>query len=137
MDGAKIGIFKETHHVGLSCLLKGEDRLALESQVALVLLSDFSDQSLEGELADEELSGLLELSDLAESDCAGSEPVRLLDTSWSRGCRHRRSLPRSLVCKLLPRRLSTSVLPRSLLCPCHLLLCSLNYYTDRRYTHAF
>jgi hypothetical protein len=32
----------------------------------------------------------------------------------------------SFVCKLLPRCLSTSVLPLSLLCSCHLLLCSLN-----------
>ena len=39
----------------------------LESTVVLEVSSDISDESLEGMLADEELSGFLELSDFSES----------------------------------------------------------------------
>merc|ERR1740139_1053583 len=42
--------------------------------------------SLRGELADEELGGLLETSDLSESDCAGSESMGFLDTVGGRLC---------------------------------------------------
>ena len=47
----------------------------------LEVLSDFTDKTLEGEFADEELSGFLVASDLAESDSTGPETMRLLDSS--------------------------------------------------------
>jgi hypothetical protein len=52
VDSAKVGIFEETNKVGLSCFLKSKDGLALESEITLVLLSDFSDESLEGKFSD-------------------------------------------------------------------------------------
>ncbi len=85
MDGAEVGVFEETDEVSLSGLLEGEDGGALESEVVLELRSDLADESLEGELSDEELGGLLETSDLAEGDGAGSESVGLLDTTSSDG----------------------------------------------------
>ena len=44
-----------------------------------VFRSDLTDESLEEELSDEELGGLLEASDLTESDGTGSEAVGFLD----------------------------------------------------------
>jgi len=85
VDGAEVGVFEETDEVSLSGLLEGEDSGALESEVVLELRSDLADESLEGELSDEELGGLLETSDLAESNGAGSESVGLLDTTSSDG----------------------------------------------------
>ena len=41
----------------LARLLEGHDGRRLESEISLEVLCDFSDQSLEGELSDEELGG--------------------------------------------------------------------------------
>jgi hypothetical protein len=56
----------------------------------LEVLSDLTNEPLEGELADEELSGLLVPPDLTESDGTGAESVGLLDTS-SGGLKETRS----------------------------------------------
>lgn len=85
VDSAQVRVFKQTDEVGLRCLLKGGNGRALESKIGLVVLSDFPDESLEGELSDQELSRLLVLSDLSESDGTGLEAVGLLDTSSLHG----------------------------------------------------
>ena len=79
VDGAEVSVFEETDHVSLRGLLEGEDSGGLETELVSVLRCDLSDESLEGELSDEELGGLLETSDLTESDGTGSETVRFLD----------------------------------------------------------
>ena len=79
VDGTEVGVFEETNHVGLRCLLEGEDSGGLEAEFASVLRGDFTDESLEGKFPDEELGALLETSDLTESDGAGSEAVGPLD----------------------------------------------------------
>merc|ERR1712025_897442 len=81
VDGAEVGVLEETDHVGLGGFLEGKDGGALESEVVLEFGSDFTDESLEGELADEEFSGFLELSDFTESDGSGSESVGSLDST--------------------------------------------------------
>lgn len=43
----------------------------LESQVSLEVLGNFSDQTLEGQLADEQLRGLLVATDLPQSHSSG------------------------------------------------------------------
>ena len=43
MDGAKVGILKEGDEVGLNGFLKGTDGRALEAEVRLEILSDFTD----------------------------------------------------------------------------------------------
>ena len=83
VDGAEVGVFEETDHVGLSSLLEGKDGGRLESKVVLVLGGDLTDESLEGELSDEELGGFLESSDLSEGHSAGSESVGSLDSTSS------------------------------------------------------
>ena len=47
----------------------------------LEILCDFTDEALEGELADEELSGLLVATDFTKSNCSGPEAMWLLDTT--------------------------------------------------------
>ncbi len=68
MDGAQVGVLKERDKVGLNGLLKSTDGRGLEAEVGLEVLSNFTDQTLEGELADQKLSGLLVATDLTESD---------------------------------------------------------------------
>ena len=85
VDGAEVGVLEETDEVGFRGLLEGHDGGGLESKVGLPLLGDFADESLEGELSDKKLSGLLVSSNFSESDGAGSESVGLLDTSGGWG----------------------------------------------------
>ena len=47
----------------------------------LEILSDLTDETLEGELADEQLGGLLVAPDFTERDGSGPETMRLLDTT--------------------------------------------------------
>lgn len=68
VDGAQVGVFEEGDEVGLDGFLEGTDGRALEAQVGLEVLGDFTDQTLEGELADQELGRLLVATDLTESD---------------------------------------------------------------------
>ena len=70
MDGAQVGVLEETYEVSLAGLLEGHDGGALEAEVGLEVLGDFTDQTLEGELADEKLSALLVTTDLTESHCS-------------------------------------------------------------------
>ena len=80
MDGTQVGVLKEANQVGLAGLLKSHDSRALEPQVSLEVLGNLPDQALEGQLADEQLSGLLVPPDLTEGHCARSVPLGLLDT---------------------------------------------------------
>ena len=81
VDGAQVGVLEKTNKVGLASLLEGHDGGALEAEISLEVLGDLTDKTLEGQLADQELSGFLVTTDLTESD--GSRPVTvgLLDTS--------------------------------------------------------
>ena len=47
MDGAEVGVLEETNQVGLAGLLKSHYGRALESQVSLEVLSNFTNQPLE------------------------------------------------------------------------------------------
>ncbi len=81
VDGAEVGVFEETDQVSLSGFLEGEDSGGLETKVVLELSSDLTDESLEGELSDEELGALLETSEFAEVNGSEIEAVGLLYTS--------------------------------------------------------
>ena len=85
VDGAQVGVFEETDEVSLRSLLEGHDGRGLETQVSLEILSDLTDQTLEGQFADQELSGFLVTTDLTESDGTGTIPMGLLDSTGSRG----------------------------------------------------
>jgi hypothetical protein len=102
VDGAQVGVLEETNQVSLRGLLKSQNSGTLESQVRLEVLSDLSHKALEGQLADQQFSGLLVLSDLSEGDSARSVSVGLLDTTSGRG-----RLSGSLGGQLLARSLAS------------------------------
>ena len=110
VDGAQVGVLEQTNQVGLAGLLEGHDGGALEPQVSLEVLGDLTDQTLEGQLADEQLGGLLVPPDLPEGDCAGPVPVGLLDTPGGGG-----GLAGSLGGQLLPGGLASGGLTGGLL----------------------
>jgi len=114
VDGAEVGVLKERDEVGLNGLLKSTDGRGLEAKVGLEVLGDFTDQTLEGKLSDQELGGLLVATDLTESDGTRLVSVRLLDTSggWCR-------LASGLGGELLSWGLATSGLASGLLGTSH------------------
>ena len=103
VDGAQVGIFKKTHQVGFTCFLQRRHSWALESQISFEVLSDFTNQTLEGQLSDQKFSALLVTSDFTQSNSSWSVSVWLLHTtsSWSR-------FPGSFSSQLLPGSFSTS-----------------------------
>jgi len=114
VDGAQVGVLEERDEVGLNGLLESADGRGLEAKVGLEVLSDFTDQTLEGKLSDQELGGLLVATDLTESDGTRLVSVRLLDTSggWCR-------LASGLGGELLSWGLATSGLASGLLGTSH------------------
>ncbi|KAK9215530.1 hypothetical protein WN944_007535 [Citrus x changshan-huyou] len=60
MNGAEIGIFEETHKIRLRSFLKSRNGAALEPQIGLKILSDFSHEPLERKLPYQKLSALLD-----------------------------------------------------------------------------
>ena len=116
VDGAQVRVLEQADQVGLGGFLQGEHGRSLESQVVLEVLSDLSDESLEGQLADEELGALLVPSDLSEGDGSGSVSVGLLDSSGGR-----RALPGGLGGQLLSGSLSSGGLSCGLLGSGHLV----------------
>jgi hypothetical protein len=68
VDGAQVGVLEEGDEVGLNGLLKSTDGRGLEAEVGLEILSNFTDQTLERQLADQELSRLLVATDFTQSD---------------------------------------------------------------------
>ena len=102
MDSAKVGILKESDKVGLGGFLKGQHGGSLETQIGLEILGNLTNQTLERELADQQVSRLLVTTDLTKSDGSGAITVGLLDTSCGGG-----RLTSRLGGKLLTRSLSS------------------------------
>ena len=75
MDSTQIGIFKKANQIGLTCLLQSTNSCTLEAQICFEVLSNFSHQTLKGELADQKFSGLLIASDFTE--CHSTRPVTM------------------------------------------------------------
>jgi len=68
MNGAQVGVLEERDEVCLNGLLESTDGGGLEAEVGLEVLRDFAHETLEWQLADQKLSGLLVATDLTESD---------------------------------------------------------------------
>ena len=119
VDGAQVGVLEQSNKVGLARLLNSHDSRALEPQVSLEVLGDLSHQTLEGQLAEKELGGLLVPPDLTESHSARPVSVGLLHSSsgWGR-------LPGSLGGQMLPGSFSSGGFPSSLLGSRHLGSCN-------------
>ena len=78
VDGAQVGVFEEADQVGLTGLLQGHHGGRLKAQVGLEVLGNLAHQTLEGQLADEQLSRLLVAADLTQRDGARAVAVGLL-----------------------------------------------------------
>jgi hypothetical protein len=81
----EVGVLEETNEVSLSSLLESEDGRGGETEVVLEGGGDLTDKALEGELANEEISGLLVSTDLTDGDGTGAVTVSLLDTTGGGG----------------------------------------------------
>ena len=68
VDSAEVGVLEKGDEVSLNGLLESADGRGLEAEIGLEVLGDLTDQTLEWELADQELGGLLIATDLTESD---------------------------------------------------------------------
>ena len=114
VDGAKVGVLKETDEVSLRRLLEGHDGRALKPEVSLEILGNLTDKTLEWQLADEKLGRFLVSPDLTESNGAWPVTMGLLDTPCGRG-----RLAGSLSCQLLPWGFATGRFTGSLLGTSH------------------
>ena len=116
VDGSQVGIFEEGDQVSLGGLLKGTNGGGLETEIGLEILSNLTNKTLEGQLADQELSRLLVTTDLTKSDGTGAVAMGLLDSSsgWGR-------LAGGLGGELLAGGLASSGLAGGLLSTSHLL----------------
>jgi hypothetical protein len=124
VDGAQVGVLEKTNEVSLGGLLESKNGGSLEAKVTLEILGDLTDKTLEGELADEQVRGLLVTTDLTESDGSGAVTVGLLDTSGGGG-----RLTSGLGGKLLTGSLSSGGLTGGLLGTSHFgidVLCCLD-----------
>ena len=85
MEGAQVGVLIEANKVGLGRLLESMQRGSLEAKVLILfvfeVLGNLAAKALEGQLADEEISGLLVAADLAERNGSGAVSVGLLDAT--------------------------------------------------------
>ena len=100
VDGAEVGVLEESDEISLRGFLESHDGRRLEAEVGLEVLGDLADQTLEGQLADEELGRLLVTTDLTEGDGSGTITMGLLHSSGGRG-----RLASGLRGQLLPRGL--------------------------------
>ncbi len=114
VDGAQVGVLKQTDQISLAGLLQGHDSGALEAQVRLEILRDFSHQALERQFADQQLGGLLITADLSESHGPGPVTVGLLDAAGGWG-----ALPGGFSSELLPRGFAAGGFTSRLLGSCH------------------
>ena len=85
MDSTQVGIFKETDQVGFGGFLERQDGRSLEAQITLEILSDFTDQTLKGQLSNQKIGALLVPTNLAKGDGSGPVSMGLLDTSGGGG----------------------------------------------------
>ena len=115
VDGAQVGVLEEADEVSLRGLLEGHDGGGLETEVGLEVLGDFTDQTLERELPDEELSALLVTTDFTESNGTRPISVGFLYSSSSRS-----RFTGSLGGELLPGGLASGGLTGGLLSTSHL-----------------
>lgn len=114
MDSGQVGVLEKGDEVSFRGFLEGTDGRRLESEVGLEILGDFTDQTLEGKLPDQELGGLLVPSDFTKGDGTRLIPVRLLDTSGGGG-----GFAGGLGSELLTRGLSSGGFPGGLLGTSH------------------
>jgi hypothetical protein len=86
VDGAQVGVLEEGDEVSLDGLLQSTDGRGLEAEIGLEILGNLANETLEGELSDQKLGGLLIATNLTQSDGSRLIAMGLLNTSGG-GCR--------------------------------------------------
>jgi len=120
VDGSQVSVFKEGDEVSFGGLLERHDGRRLEPQISLEVLSDFTNEPLEWELSDKELSRLLVTSNFTKSNSSRPEAMGLLDATSGGRC----SLSGSLSCKLLTGSFTSGGLASGLLGTGHVSICA-------------
>ena len=69
---AQVGVLKHVSHVGLSCLLQGQQSLALEAELWVCILGDGLDKAHERQLGHDQVSLLLQSPNLSQGHSPGS-----------------------------------------------------------------
>ena len=103
VNGTQVRVFKETNEVSFRSFLQGKDGRSLETQITLEVLRNLTHQTLERQLADEQIGGLLVATDLTQSHSSGAVAMRLLHAPGSGG-----TLASRLRGELLARSLASS-----------------------------
>ena len=94
VQGAEVGVFEQTNEISLWSLLKSSNRGRLKADTATDVLCNFPNEPLEWQLANQQLSWLLEATDLPKSDSAWAIAMMVLTkspnswhafSSWLRG----------------------------------------------------
>merc|ERR1711976_792890 len=85
VDSAQVGVFEEANQVSFRSLLQSSDGSGLEPQVGFEVLSDFTDKTLERQLADQQFGRFLVPTDFSKSDSSGPVTMRLFDAPGGRG----------------------------------------------------
>ena len=83
VDCTQVGIFEKSNEIGFGSFLESQNSGRLKTEIGLEVLGNFANKTLERSLADQQISRLLVLANLAKSDSSWSVAVRLLDTSSS------------------------------------------------------
>jgi hypothetical protein len=81
VDGAEVCVFEKSDQVSFCGLLECKNGSGLESKVGFEFLSDFSDESLERQFSQKEVSGFLVFSDFSQGNCTRSESVGFLNSA--------------------------------------------------------
>ena len=81
MDGAEVGVLEQSHQVSLGGFLQSKYCGRLKPKILFEVLGNLADQTLEGQLADQEVGRLLVCADLAEGDGSWAVAVGLLDAA--------------------------------------------------------
>ena len=90
VDGTQVGVLEQTDQVGFASLLKSQHSGALKPQVGFEILCDFSNETLERQLADQQFGRFLIATDFSKSDGTGPVTVRFLNSPGSRSAFSRR-----------------------------------------------
>ena len=83
---AQVGVLEHVRHVGLSCLLQGQQSLALEAELWVCILGDGLDKAHERQLGHDQVSLLLQSPNLSQghSPRSGSHTLGfVLLRSWN------------------------------------------------------
>lgn len=105
MNSTQIRVFKQSYEMGFGRMLQGKHGRTLKSQVTVNMHRNLTDQPLERELANEQISRLLVSADFAKGHSSGSITVGLLDPTrrWTVSNFGRQQLSRGLPSGALTR----------------------------------